>query len=207
MPNLPEDAGLHRQSPVNLQCDPTRQLFSIPSVHSVWWALYINNCASKPSVFDISHSSDAPLGLIVDLVGWFLGLVTLSQGWEAWWGARVTLVSFFVAALHLLTIYSQPRHFSLLRVDIATTLLCHLLPLRFPSPLSLILPWMLTKGFSFTFKLLHHVQRQRFNFAHPGLRCNKILWSSNSVLDPPHQPHRNCISEVSDFNFLHSNNT
>ena len=35
MPNLPEDARLRRQSPANLQCDPTRQLFPIPSIHSV----------------------------------------------------------------------------------------------------------------------------------------------------------------------------
>ena len=45
-------------------------------------ALYIDNCVPKLSVSDISHSSDAPLGAIVNLVGRYLWLATLSQGLE-----------------------------------------------------------------------------------------------------------------------------
>ena len=83
MPNLPEDAEVF-VGKVRRTFNVTPHLSRFPFLRPFGLvALYIDNCAPKLSVSDISRSSDAPLGSIVDLIGRFLGLATLSQGWEA----------------------------------------------------------------------------------------------------------------------------
>ena len=177
MPNLPEGAkgsvGKVRRS-FNVTPPDATSVISHPFCPSSFLlALYIDNCAPKVSVFDISCLSHRPLGSIVDLVGRYIGLATLSQGFEACWGALVTLVSFFIAVLHCYAYadYLQPA--ALLRLVVRRHCCC------FIGPSIAVLPLMLTAGFSFTLKAASPRPKMKIQLHTPGASTQQ---ESNSVL-------------------------
>ena len=82
MPNLPEDTKVF-VGKVQRTFNVTPHLSRFPFLRPFGLvALYIDNCAPKLSVSNILHLSDAPLGAIVNLMGRYLCLATLSQGLE-----------------------------------------------------------------------------------------------------------------------------
>ena len=103
MPNLPEDAEVF-VSKVRQTFNVTPHLSHFPFLRPFGLvALYIDNCTPKLSVSNISCSSDAPLGAIVNLMGQYLCLATLSQGLELVGGLGNT-GKFFRCRLALLRI-------------------------------------------------------------------------------------------------------